>query len=150
MGEMPISWTQLTTILFFGGFVWWVIRWTGRNLRSQIGQSTPRRVRQELTQEEVDAILARRLATPQELFAMSPADQRLLATTAVAMVTATQQIPTTAEDPAPPRAFCPQCATPIENLPAQVPWRCDCVQCGAAIVLRRDGLRYHLSYTPKR
>ena len=141
---------QITTFLFFGGFVVWVIRLTGRNLRAQIGHSTPRTARQELTHEEVDAIIARRLATPQELFAMSPADQRLLATTAVAMVTATQQIPTTVVDAAPPRAFCPQCATPIENLPTQVPWRCECVHCEAAIVLRRDGLRYHLSYTPKR
>ena len=149
MPDWPLSWAQTTTLFFFGGFVWWAIRWTGRNLRSQIGERRPNAQRNALSPLEVDAIVARRLATPVELFNMSAAEQRLLAETAIAMVTATQQIPTLAIDSTPPRAFCPHCGTFVENWPAQVPWRCECATCGAAIVLRRDGQRVVLSYTPR-
>ena len=149
MAEWPLSWVQTSTLVFFGGFVWWAIRWTGRNLRSQIGHGHRTTRRNELTPQEVDAIVARRLASPAELFQMSAAEQRLLAQAAVAMVAATQRIPTAAIDSTPPPAFCPHCGTFVENWPAEIPWRCGCVTCGAALVLRRDGQRLVLSYTPQ-
>ncbi|MDH5233768.1 MAG: hypothetical protein OEW77_02340 [Gemmatimonadota bacterium] len=149
MRELPITLSQLGTILFFGGFSWWAIRLAGRNLRDQIvrGQTKPRLA--VLTSDEVDAIVARKLASPVELFNMSPSEQRLLAQTAVAMVTATQQIPTMAAEPGPPPAYCPACGTAVENFPEHVPWRCECTACGAELVLRRDGRRFVFSYTPR-
>lgn len=146
MREIPISLSQIGTILFFGGFSWWAIRLAGRNLRDQIVRGQTRPTKSVLSSIEVDAIVSRKLASPVELFNMGAAEQRLLAQTAVAMVTATQQIPVTEIALAPPRAFCPACGTLVENFPEHVPWRCACAGCGTDLVLRLDGNRVVVTY----
>jgi hypothetical protein len=149
MQGFPLSWEQMGTVLFFGGFSWWAIKWAGRNLRAQIGESGVGRVRRELSQDAIDAILARGLATPEQLFAMSADEQRLLGQTALALVTATQRVPDGETITVAPRTHCPACGRLVENFPTEVPWRSTCDGCGCALLLRRDGQRLVLSYTPK-
>ena len=94
MPELSISWRQLGTLLFFGGFAWWALRWSGRNLRAQLGDQGSRPRISVLSSDEIEAIVSRQLATPVELFSMSAAEQRLLAQTAMSITTATLRAPT--------------------------------------------------------
>ena len=64
MPELPLSWSQIGTLLFFGGFAWWALRWSGRNLRAQLGDRGSRPRIAVLSADEVDAIVSRQLATP--------------------------------------------------------------------------------------
>lgn len=151
MTDLPMRWDQIATILFFGGLSWWAVKWAGRNLRAQIGESRPAGERSALSREAVDAIVARGLASRELLFQMSPAEQQLLAQAALALGTvrgtANGPLADSAEIAA-PSAHCPRCGTFVENWPREVPWRCDCAHCSAQLVLRRDGTRLVLSYTP--
>lgn len=151
MSDFPLSLGQVGTILFFGGFVVWTFRWVGRNLRAQIGESSARPKASPLSAIEIESVVARGLAQPAELFNMSPAQQRFLAETAASMdriaPRPSQGAPPV--DSAPPRTHCPACGVLVENLPQRTPWRCDCTACGAALVLRRDGPRFVISFTPR-
>ena len=150
MDEFPLSWRQLGTILFFGGFVWWAFRSVGRNVRAQLGDSGSRPKSSALSALEIEAVVSRGLAQPAELFNMSPSQQRFLAETASSMGPAAprRSQATPLADDVPPRTHCPNCGALVENLPDQTPWRCDCVGCGMTLVLRRDAGRFILSYTP--
>ncbi len=68
----------------------WLIRKAGHGLRGEltrkVGAQGP-----TLSKEQLEAIRIHRLATPEELFKMSPKEQQLLATTALMMSTAQTQ-----------------------------------------------------------
>ncbi|MFN0100355.1 MAG: hypothetical protein ACKVS7_16945 [Gemmatimonadaceae bacterium] len=100
-----------------------------------------------LSQMEIDAIVSRGLATPAELFLMEPERQRILAQTALMLVTAAQQTPGGLQGSAAPESWCPACGTKVENFPERLPWKATCVRCGSELVLRRDGARLLLSYS---
>lgn len=103
--------------------------------------------RMSLSQVEIDAIVSRGLATPAELFLMEPERQRILAQTALMLVTAAQQTPGALQGTTAPDAWCPACGTKVENFPDRLPWKARCVQCESELVLRRDGARLLLSYS---
>ncbi len=145
---LGLSWEQIGTILFFGGFSVWAMKWVGRNLRSQLGDSRNAPGRTALTKEQVDAVVGRGLASPVQLFAMSPAEQAMLARTALALASPSRPGAASALVEAPPPAHCPKCGTLIDEWPPDTAWRCLCGGCGSTIVLRRDGKRFILTYTP--
>ena len=35
MPDLPLTWDQIGTLLFFGGFSWWAFRWAYRNSKAQ-------------------------------------------------------------------------------------------------------------------
>ena len=150
MDDFPLSWRQIGTILFFGGFAWWAFRSAARNLRAQHGDSGSRPKSTALSAMEIESVVSRGLAQPSELFNMSPSQQRFLAETAAAMgpLSARKSKADAIAEAAPPKTHCPNCGLLVENLPAQTPWRCDCIGCGVTLVLRRDAGRFILSYTP--
>ena len=76
-------WRTLALLVLFGGAAW-AIRRAGDRLRAELGGSAGKKGT-GLTKEEIDAIVASGLATPAALFAMSPAEQRLLAASARAL-----------------------------------------------------------------
>jgi len=128
--------------------IWTVGRMTKRYLAGGDAARKPG-ARDALTQVEVDAIVSRGLATPAELFTMDPDKQRILAQTALMLVTAAQGLPTAGVPAAPPETFCPHCAAPVTDFPPVLPWRATCRRCGTELVLRRDGPRLLLSYRIK-
>ena len=67
----------LLLIVLFGVAVW-AIRRAGRDLRAQVGRKSAG-AGTTLTPEEVKLIVSRGLATPETLFKMTPAEQRMLA-----------------------------------------------------------------------
>ena len=145
---LGLSWEQIGTILFFGGFSFWAMKWAGRNLRALLGDSRAAPGRTALSKEQQDAIVARGLATPLQLFEMSPAEQALLAQAAVSLTSRGSPGDAPAPAEAAPPVHCPQCGTLIEEWPRETAWRCICGGCGSTLVLRRDGKRLVLSYTP--
>lgn len=132
----------LTTIML----MWLVGRMVKRHIAGgDAGSKSGDRMR--LSQTEIDAIVARGLATPAELFLMEPERQRILAQTALMMVTAARETPGGLHSAAAPDSWCPACGTKVENFPERLPWKAACVQCGSELVLRRDGARLLLSYS---
>ena len=148
MADLWARWSQLGAMIFFGGFALWAIIWAGRSLRAMLGEKGTSLPRSELSQEAVDAIVSRGLATPVQLFSMTAQEQRVLAQTAIAMVTATQMIPGGVADDSAPAAHCPHCGKLVRNFPGAVPWKCTCEGCGSTLLLWRDGGRLVFSYTP--
>jgi hypothetical protein len=81
---MPLSFGQLLTLLVLFGVSAWAIRRAGNRLRREL-EDPPSSAQGMLTKEEVDAILASGLATPETLFVMSAKEQRVLAISAMAL-----------------------------------------------------------------
>ncbi|MCC7001152.1 MAG: hypothetical protein IT357_03260 [Gemmatimonadaceae bacterium] len=137
-------------ILIIFGLTSIVLMWlVGRMVKRQIAgddAAGKKSDRMALSQLEVDAIVSRGLATPAELFLMEPERQRILAQTALMMVTAAQQRPGALTGMEAPETFCPHCGTKVENFPAALPWKAVCVGCQSELVLRRDGPRLLISY----
>lgn len=137
-------------ILILFGLTSIVLMWlVGRMVKRRIegGDAAGRKPdRMSLSQLEIDAIVSRGLATPAELFLMEPERQRILAQTALMMVTAAQQVPGALTGMEAPETFCPHCGTKVENFPAALPWKAVCVGCASELVLRRDGPRLLISY----
>lgn len=137
-------------ILILFGLTSIVLMWlVGRMVKRRIegGDAAGRKPdRMSLSQVEIDAIVSRGLATPAELFLMEPERQRILAQTALMMVTAAQQVPGALTGMEAPETFCPHCGTKVENFPAALPWKAVCVGCASELVLRRDGPRLLISY----
>ena len=80
---MPVwAWRALALLALFGGAAW-AIRRAGDGLRAELGGAAGKK-EAGLTKDEVDAIIASGLATPAAVFAMSPAEQRMLAAAAQA------------------------------------------------------------------
>jgi hypothetical protein len=77
---MTWLWRTLALLALFGGAAY-AIRRAGDRLRTELGGAGGTKG-SGLTPEEIDAILASGLATPATLFAMSPAEQKLLAAAA--------------------------------------------------------------------
>jgi hypothetical protein len=75
-------WRALALLALFVGAAW-AIRRAGNRLRAELG-SAPGKKEAGLSKEEIDAIVSSGMATPAALFAMSPAEQKLLATAAQA------------------------------------------------------------------
>lgn len=71
----------------------WAIRKAGKGLRDELGRRPPP-AGPSLTKEQLQAITDQGLASPEQLFAMSPKEQQLLATTALMMRTAQTHRPT--------------------------------------------------------
>ena len=78
---MPTSvWRALALLALFGGAAW-AIRRAGDRLRAELGDGAGKK-QAGLTKDEIDAIVASGLATRAAIFAMSPAEQRMLASAA--------------------------------------------------------------------
>lgn len=137
-------------ILIIFGLTSIMLMWlVGRMVKRRIegGDAAGKKAdRMSLSQLEIDAIVSRGLATPAELFLMEPERQRILAQTALMMVTAAQQVPGALTGMEAPETFCPHCGTKVENFPAALPWKAVCVGCQSELVLRRDGPRMLISY----
>ena len=93
MPSAPISFGQLMTLVVIVLLAAWLIRRAGESLRGTLrpAKGTAGSV---LTPEQVAAITAHGLATPEELFMMSSKEQRLLAISATALQSAQNQRPT--------------------------------------------------------
>jgi len=137
-------------ILIIFGLTSIMLMWlVGRMVKRRIegGDAAGKKAdRMSLSQLEIDAIVSRGLAAPAELFLMEPERQRILAQTALMMVTAAQQVPGALTGMEAPETFCPHCGTKVENFPAALPWKAVCVGCQSELVLRRDGPRMLISY----
>ena len=83
MPSTAFSPLQIIALLVIVGIAAWLIHRAGADLREQLKdrkQAGPR-----LSPEEVAAITSRGLATAEQLFAMSPKEQQMLAAAALAM-----------------------------------------------------------------
>ena len=85
-------WRAIALLTLFG-FSAWAIRRAGDRLRAELGGSGGKS-RAGLTKEEIDAIVSSGLATPTTLAAMSPKEQRMLASLALALRSGQNQRPT--------------------------------------------------------
>lgn len=83
MPSSPFSFGQILALVLVVLVAAWLIRRAGANLRAELREK--RRAGPALTKEQLEAITAQGLATPEQLFAMSPKEQQLLAATALAM-----------------------------------------------------------------
>lgn len=86
--SMTMSWIRIAALLVIVGLAAWAIKRAGRDLRAQLGDKSKGPV---LTPDEMKAVVERGLATQEQLSAMRPAEQRLLAASAVAMRAAQTQ-----------------------------------------------------------
>lgn len=75
-------WLIVLLAVMLGGI--WLIRRAGRELRDELKRG-PGAKGPTLTREQVEAIRAHGLATPEQLFKMSAKEQQLLATMALAL-----------------------------------------------------------------
>lgn len=96
MPSAPISLGQLLALVVILGMAAWLIRRAGRSLRDTL-RETKGTGGSVLTPEQVAAIAAHGLATPEQLFMMSAKEQQLLAVSAMALQTAQNQRPTRAQ-----------------------------------------------------
>lgn len=85
-------WRTLALVVLFGSAAW-AIRRAGDRLRAELGGAGGKKDA-GLSKEEVDAIVSSGLATPATLFAMSPKEQRMLASMALALRAGQNQRPT--------------------------------------------------------
>jgi hypothetical protein len=93
MPSAPISFGQMMALGVIVLVAAWLIRRAGQSLRDTLND-TKTTGGSVLTPEQVAAITAHGLATPQQLFMMSAKEQRLLAISAEAMQSAQNQRPT--------------------------------------------------------
>jgi hypothetical protein len=90
------AWNSIAALLVILGIAAWLIHRAGTELRDALREkSAP--TGPVLTPAELEAITAHALATPEQLFAMRPSEQRLLATTAMALQAGQNQRPTRAQ-----------------------------------------------------
>src|SRR5690606_31561387 len=105
-----------------------------------------------------ESIVAHGLATRTQLLEMSAKERQLLSEAALALemraartasraaTESTEESTSATRGRRPPRTHCPRCGVLVENWPARIPWRVECVGCGGELVLRQEGERVILNY----